>query len=163
MPSDTMPSIRVQTADFDLSHELAAMRAREGATAIGAVASFIGLVRDVNEGSGVSSLTLEHYPTMTEKALADIVAQAHERWQILDCTIVHRVGKLMPTDQIVLVMVASAHRQHAFQACEFMMDFLKTAAPFWKKETTSEGERWVDARESDDAATQRWITGMAKR
>jgi molybdopterin synthase catalytic subunit len=100
---------------------------------------------------------------MTEKALADIVAQAHERWQILDCTIVHRVGKLMPTDQIVLVMVASAHRQHAFQACEFMMDFLKTAAPFWKKETTSEGERWVDARESDDAATQRWITGMAKR
>ncbi len=162
MLSVAMPSIRVQTEDFDLSHELAAMHMRadeyEGAGAIGAVVSFVGLVRDMNDGSGVSSLTLEHYPKMTEKALADIVMKAKARWQVLDCTIIHRVGELKPADQIVLVMVASAHRQHAFEACEFMMDFLKTAAPFWKKETTPKGERWVDARESDDAATRRWHT-----
>jgi molybdopterin synthase catalytic subunit len=157
-----MATIRVQTDDFDLSGELALMRARKGAAGIGAVASFIGLVRDVNDGSGVSSLTLEHYPAMTEKALADIVGQAESRWELLDCTLIHRVGPLKPTDQIVLVMVASAHRGHAFAACEFIMDFLKTSAPFWKKEGTPAGERWVDARESDDAATQRWNTTAVK-
>jgi molybdopterin synthase catalytic subunit len=157
-----MATIRVQTDDFDLSSELARMRAREGAAGIGAVASFVGLVRDVNDGSGVSSLTLEHYPAMTEKALAGIVTQAESRWEVLDCTVIHRVGPLKPTDQIVLVMVASAHRGHAFAACEFIMDFLKTSAPFWKKEGTPAGERWVDARESDDAATQRWNTTAMK-
>lgn len=151
-----MTTIRVQTEDFDVSDELLHMRSREGAAAIGAVASFVGLVRDINSGSMVSALTLEHYPGMTEKLLLDIAEQAQSRWQILDCTVIHRVGQLRPTDQIVLVMVASAHRGHAFQACEFIMDYLKTAAPFWKKETTPAGAHWVDARESDDAAARRW-------
>lgn len=150
MPAD----IRVQTADFDLSTELANIR--RGNPRIGAVASFVGVVRDLNDGSQVSSMTLEHYPGMTEKALADIAAEAAMRWDVLGCTIVHRVGALQPLDQIVLVVVASGHRGDAFAACEFIMDFLKARAPFWKKEVTAEGERWVEARDSDDAAAERW-------
>ena len=148
-----MPTIRVQTKDFNIADELAVMRQNP---AIGAVASFIGLVRDINDGLGVSTLTLEHYPAMTNKALASIVAQAEARWRIINCTVIHRVGELKPCDQVVLVIVASAHRADAFEACQFIMDYLKTKAPFWKKEQTPAGERWVEARESDDAASLKW-------
>ena len=140
--------------DFDIGAEVAALRA--GNAGIGAIASFIGLVRDLNDGQGVSALTLEHYPGMTEASLQDICAQATRRWNILDCLVIHRYGRLEPLDQIVLVAVASAHRQHAFDACAFIMDYLKTQAPFWKKEVTPQGERWVEARASDDAAAARW-------
>jgi len=146
--------VRIQTDDFDLSTEIAALRA--GRAGVGAVVSFVGTVRDINQGTGVSSLTLEHYPGMTDKSLEDIVAQAKARWQLDQVLVIHRVGPLQPLDQIVLVAVTSAHRGEAFQACEFMMDWLKTRAPFWKKEATPQGERWVDARESDDAAAARW-------
>jgi molybdopterin synthase catalytic subunit len=146
-------NIRVQTEDFDVSSELARMR---GNRAIGAIAAFVGLVRDVNDDAEVGELTLEHYPGMTEKALEDIVAQAHGRWRLIDVVVIHRVGTMRPTDQIVFVAVASAHRGEAFAACEFIMDYLKTQAPFWKKEQTPSGSRWVDARASDDAAAQRW-------
>ncbi len=149
-----MSAIRVQTVDFDLNIEVAAIRA--GNPRIGAIASFIGLVRDLNDGSGVSTLSLEHYPGMTEKALEKIVADARARWDVIDCTVIHRVGELQPTDQIVLVIVASSHRGEAFEACEFIMDYLKTEAPFWKKEVTPEGARWVDSRESDSNAALRW-------
>ena len=149
-----MTTIRVQNEDFDLGAELNAMRA--GNAKIGAVASFVGLVRDVNDGTGISTLTLEHYPAMTQKALARIVDEARARWDLIDATLIHRVGELRPTDQIVLVMVAGSHRGDAFQACEFIMDFLKTQAPFWKKEATLQGERWVEARGSDDLASSRW-------
>jgi molybdopterin synthase catalytic subunit len=146
--------IAVQQAEFDLSAEVAALyRANPR---VGAVASFLGLVRDVNDGQGVSAMTLEHYPGMTERALADIVEQARGRWAVIDACVIHRVGPLRPTDPIVLVAVASAHRGDAFAACEFIMDFLKTRAPFWKKERTPQGEHWVDARESDEAAAARW-------
>jgi molybdopterin synthase catalytic subunit len=148
-----MSTIRVQTGDFDIASELAIIRTN---ASVGAVASFIGLVRDVNDGSGVSTLTLEHYPLMTEKALSGIVREAESRWRILGSTVIHRVGELKPTDQIVLVLVASAHRGEAFAACEFIMDYLKTKAPFWKKEQTPNGSRWVEARDSDDAAVGRW-------
>ena len=154
----TMPTIRVQTEDFDVGAEMAALRA--GNSKIGAAAAFVGLVRDVNDGAGVSTLTLEHYPAMTQKALVEIVDQAKTRWEVIDATVIHRVGQLMPTDQIVLVLVASGHRGDAFQACEYIMDFLKTSAPFWKKESTVDGDRWVVARESDDAAASRWQTGQ---
>ncbi len=147
-------SVRVQTGDFDVSAEMAALR--KGNAKIGAIASFVGLVRDLNEGDAVSTMTLEHYPGMTEKALEEIVAQAQSRWDIYDALVVHRVGTLLPLDQIVLVIVTGAHRGEAFAACEFLMDFLKTQAPFWKKEETPNGGRWVDARESDDAAAARW-------
>lgn len=147
-------SVRVQTADFDISAEMAALR--KGNAKIGAIASFVGLVRDLNDGDAVSTMTLEHYPGMTEKALEEIVTQAQSRWDIYDALVVHRVGKLLPLDQIVLVVVTSAHRGEAFAACEFLMDYLKTQAPFWKKEETPKGARWVDARESDDAAAARW-------
>ena len=147
--------VRVQTEDFDIGAEIVALR--KGNAKIGAIASFIGLVRDINEGDDVSVMTLEHYPGMTEKALEDIVAQAKSRWDIYDATVVHRVGRLLPLDRIVLVVVSSAHRGDAFAACEFLMDYLKTQAPFWKKEDTAKGTRWVDARESDDAAAARWI------
>lgn len=147
-------SVRVQTADFDLGAEVAALRT--GQPAVGAVASFIGTVRDVSEGSAVSAMELEHYPGMTEKALERIEAAARERWPLLGVTIIHRVGLLQPLDQIVLVAVASAHRGEAFAACEFIMDYLKSEAPFWKKEDTPQGARWVDARVSDDAALRRW-------
>ena len=149
-----MSSVRVQTEDFDVSAEMLTLRKRN--PKIGAVASFIGVVRDLNDGDSVSTLTLEHYPGMTEKSLEAIVQQAKERWDIYDALIVHRVGTMRPLDQIVLVIVTSAHRGESFQACEFLMDYLKTRAPFWKKEVTPEGERWVDARSSDDVAAQRW-------
>jgi molybdopterin synthase catalytic subunit len=146
--------IRVQTQDFDIGAEIAALRA--GNPRIGAIASFIGTVRDVNEGTGVATMTLEHYPGMTERALEDICAQARNRWDVYDTLVVHRVGELKPLDQIVLVVVTSAHRGEAFAACEFIMDYLKTQAPFWKKETTPQGARWVQARASDDDAAARW-------
>jgi len=146
--------VRVQEADFDLSTEINAFRADR--PEIGAVAAFVGLVRDVNVGSAVSGLTLEHYPAMTQKALQGIVAEARQRWAIIDALVIHRVGRLQPMDQIVLVAVASAHRGEAFQACEFIMDFLKTQAPFWKQEQTPEGARWVEAKASDDSAAKRW-------
>ena len=147
--------IRVQTEAFELGAEVNAMS--RGRTDIGAIASFVGLARDMNEGSGVSAMTLEHYPGMTEKALAALVEEANARWTLLDVTVVHRVGRLLPGDPIVLVVVASRHRGEAFAACEYIMDALKTRAPFWKKEETPEGERWVEARASDDAAAARWV------
>ena len=146
--------IRIQEADFDLSTEITNLR--KGDLQVGAVVSFLGTVRDLNEGSEVHSMTLEHYPGMTEKALEAIVSQAKARWDIRDTLIIHRVGPLKPEDQIVLVAVTSAHRAEAFAASEFMMDYLKTAAPFWKKEETTDGGRWVDARVADDAAMARW-------
>jgi molybdopterin synthase catalytic subunit len=146
--------IRVQTDDFDAGVELS--RLRQSDPGVGAIASFIGTVRDHNDGSGVAELFLEHYPGMTEQALADIAAQARARWRLIETLIVHRVGALRPTDQIVLVAVSSAHRGDAFRACEFIIDYLKTQAPFWKKERTPQGERWVAARESDDEAAARW-------
>ena len=146
--------VRIQEADFDVGSELAALR--RGNPQIGALASFVGLVRDTNDGAGVCEMTLEHYPGMTEQALAEIVAEARRRWAIIDALVIHRVGRLMPSDQIVLVAVAGAHRGEAFAACEFIMDYLKTRAPFWKREVTSEGARWVDAREADDQAADRW-------
>ena len=124
---------------------------------IGAVVSFIGQVRDVNGGDAINTLTLEHYPGMTEKALMAIENEAKARWNVIDSLIIHRIGTLQPQDQIVLVAVSSAHRGDAFKACEFMMDFLKTSAPFWKKETTNQGEHWVEAKLSDEAAQNRWL------
>ncbi len=147
-------AVRVQEADFDLSIEINAFRA--GRPEIGAIAAFVGLVRDVNAGSAIEGLTLEHYPAMTQKALEDIVAKARQRWEIIDALVIHRVGRLQPQDQIVLAAVASAHRGEAFQACEFIMDCLKTQAPFWKQEQTPEGARWVEAKASDDVAATRW-------
>ena len=146
--------VRIQGADFDSGAEIANLRRNN--PAIGAIASFIGLVRDVNAGDRVSELTLEHYPGMTEKALDNIVAEAKSRWDVIDVLVIHRVGVLRPTDQIVLVIVTGAHRGEAFAACEFLMDYLKTQAPFWKKERTPDGSRWVEARSSDDAAAERW-------
>ena len=146
--------VRVQTGDFDIGAEIGAMR--RGNPKIGAVASFIGVVRDLNEGDHVAEMTLEHYPGMTEKALEKIVAEARSRWDFYDALVVHRVGILKPGDQIVLVVVTGAHRGEAFEACEFLMDYLKTRAPFWKKERTPDGARWVEARDSDDAAADRW-------
>ncbi len=147
-------TVRIQTADFDVSAEIAALR--RGNPKIGAVASFVGIVRDVSEGDAVAGMTLEHYPGMTEHAIEEIVTQARGRWRVLDALVVHRIGRLKPQDQIVLVVVAGEHRGHAFAACEFIMDYLKTRAPFWKKETTATGERWVEARASDDIAAERW-------
>ena len=149
-------TVRVQEADFDTGAELAALRA--GDARVGALASFLGLVRDLNDGESVSEMTLEHYPGMTEKALEAIVAEAKGRWELYDVLVIHRVGPLKPCDQIVLVAVTSAHRGDAFAACEFIMDYLKNRAPFWKKEATAEGGRWVDARETDDSAAARWQT-----
>ena len=145
--------VRVQEEAFDVGRELAALTA--GRVDVGAVASFVGLVRDRNDGQGISAMTLEHYPGMTQSALEDIVEQAKSRWDLLDVLVVHRYGRLVPGDSIVLVLVSSAHRGEAFSACEFVMDFLKTNAPFWKKEVTPDGARWVEARESDAAAVQR--------
>jgi len=146
--------VRVQTQDFDAGVEIA--RIRTGDRGVGAVAAFIGTVRDVNDDAAITELTLEHYPGMTEAALQEIVDAAKARFDIRDALVVHRVGTLAPGDQIVLVVVTSAHRGTAFDACEFVMDFLKTRAPFWKKERLPEGERWVDARASDDEAASRW-------
>jgi molybdopterin synthase catalytic subunit len=147
-------TVRIQAEDFDVGAEIARLR---GANArVGAVASFVGVVRDVNEGDAVVQMTLEHYPGMTEKAIEEIIGQARSRWNILDALVIHRVGTLKPTDQIVLVVVTSAHRGDAFAACEFIMDYLKTRAPFWKKEQTGGGARWVEARATDDIAAERW-------
>ena len=151
---DGRDHVRVQTGDFDAGQEIARLRA--GRADIGAIASFIGTVRDVNDAAAVTGLTLEHYPGMTEQALTDIVGEARRRFAILDALVVHRVGALRPGDQIVLVVITSAHRGTAFDACEYVMDMLKTRAPFWKKERTPQGDRWVEARASDDAAAGRW-------
>lgn len=148
-------SISVQTEDFDLGAELLTLR--RGKPGIGAIVSFVGTVRDMNEGSSVAEMELEHYPGMTEKSLHDIVGQAQGRWNLMGVRVIHRVGPLKPQDQIVLVIVASPHRGEAFAACEFIMDYLKTEAPFWKKEQTPEGARWVDARASDDEALAKWV------
>ena len=149
-----MPRVRIQTEDFDTGRELEAMT--RGRRDVGALASFTGLVREANDGSAVTGMTLEHYPGMTEKALEDICVQAHSRWDLIDTLVIHRVGPLKPGDRIVLVGVTSAHRGEAFAACEFIMDFLKTRAPFWKREDTPEGARWVEARASDDTAAAKW-------
>lgn len=146
--------IKVQTDDFDVAQVLADLRSNK--PQVGAIVSFVGLVRDINDGADVSKLTLEHYPEMTEKALRLIVDEAKKRWDVMDAVVIHRVGTLLPTDQIVLVAISSAHRQAAFSACEFIMDYLKTEAPFWKKETNNQGARWVEARASDDEAKARW-------
>jgi molybdopterin synthase catalytic subunit len=132
--------VRVQTEDFDVGAEIARLRESNSK----------------NDGDAVATLTLEHYPGMTERSLEDIVAQAKQRWDIYDALVVHRVGTLRPLDQIVLVVVTSAHRGESFKACEFLMDYLKTRAPFWKKEVTPQGSRWVEARASDDTAADRW-------
>jgi molybdopterin synthase catalytic subunit len=158
-------TVRVQIEDFDLGYELLSMRLaghanheNAQAASIGALVSFVGQVRDMHAGDNLQTLTLEHYPEMTEKALQAIELEAKTRWNVIDTLIIHRVGTLKPQEQIVLVAVTSAHRGEAFKACEFMMDYLKTSAPFWKKETTSQGERWVEAKLSDDLAKVRWST-----
>lgn len=146
--------VRVQREDFDAGAEIARLRGAD--PRVGAVASFIGVARDVNDGRTVAAMTLEHYPGMTERALESICGQARRRWDLIDVLVVHRVGELKPTDQIVLVVATSAHRGDAFAACRFVMDYLKTEAPFWKREVTPQGSRWVEARASDDAARARW-------
>jgi molybdopterin synthase catalytic subunit len=146
--------VSIQTEDFDLSAEVARLRA--GQKGVGAVCTFVGTVRDRNDGQSVSTMELEHYPGMTEKAIEEMIDEAHRRFDIFSARVIHRVGLLQPLDQIVLVAVTSAHRGESFQACEFLMDYLKTQAPFWKKEQTPEGARWVDARVSDDAALAKW-------
>ncbi len=146
--------ISVQREDFDAGAEITALR--RGNPRIGAVASFIGLVRDANEGEAVRTLSLEHYPGMTEKSIAAIIEEARSRWNILDALVIHRIGELRPLDQIVLVAVAGGHRGEAFAACEFIMDYLKTRAPFWKKEHTPAGARWVESRGTDEDAAARW-------
>jgi molybdopterin synthase catalytic subunit len=148
------PRVVVQTADFDLSAEVAALRAGDGG--VGAVCAFVGTVRDRSDGASVSAMELEHYPGMTEKAIEAMIDEAFRRFYIRAARVIHRVGPLAVEDQIVMVAVSSAHRSESFRACEFLMDYLKTQAPFWKKERTPEGERWVDARVTDDAALTRW-------
>jgi molybdopterin synthase catalytic subunit len=147
-------TVKIQTADFDVSAEIASLR-RDNPK-VGAVASFVGVVRDINDGGTVAEMTLEHYPGMTEKAIEEIIGQAKGRWDIVDALVIHRVGTLRPADQIVLVVVTSGHRGEAFAACEFIMDYLKTRAPFWKREQTGKGARWVEARQTDDIAAERW-------
>ncbi|MCM0044274.1 MAG: molybdopterin synthase catalytic subunit MoaE [Burkholderiaceae bacterium] len=147
-------TVRVQTDDFDLSTEVANLRRLT--PKVGAVVTFVGTVRDLNEGEQVAEMELEHYPGMTEQALEEIVAEAKSRWELVDALVIHRVGPLRPLEQIVLVAVTSAHRGEAFDACEFIIDYLKTRAPFWKKEQTPSGARWVDARVTDDEAMQKW-------
>jgi molybdopterin synthase catalytic subunit len=149
-----VPLVRVQTEDFDTGRELDSLT--RGRTDVGALASFTGLVRDANDGAAVRGMTLEHYPGMTERALEEICRQAHSRWNLIDTLVIHRVGPLEPGARIVLVGVTSAHRGDAFAACEFIMDYLKTRAPFWKREDTAEGPRWVEARASDDTAAAKW-------
>ena len=146
--------VTIQTADFDVAAEVAALRGND--PGVGAVCSFIGTVRDRNDGSSVSAMELEHYPGMTEKAIEAMIDEALHRFDIRAARVIHRVGPLRLQDQIVLVVVTSSHRGESFRACEFLMDYLKTQAPFWKKERTPEGERWVDARLADDAALARW-------
>ncbi|MBB5610314.1 MULTISPECIES: molybdenum cofactor biosynthesis protein MoaE [unclassified Janthinobacterium] len=154
MTSRSTFSVRIQQADFDLSQEIATLRA--GNPKVGAVVSFVGTVRDMNDGLDVATMELEHYPGMTEKAIEAILAQAGARWPVAGALVIHRVGPLKPQEQIVLVAVSAAHRGEAFAACEFIIDYLKTEAPFWKKEDTPAGARWVDARVSDEAALSKW-------
>jgi len=149
-----VPRVRVQAEDFDTGRELESLT--RGRVDVGALASFVGLVRDANDGHAIAGMTLEHYPGMTEKALEEICREAHARWDLVDTLVIHRVGPLKPGDRIVLVGVSSAHRGEAFAACEFIMDYLKTRAPFWKREDTPQGPRWVEARASDDTAAERW-------
>jgi molybdopterin synthase catalytic subunit len=149
-----MTRVSIQEADFDVGAELAALQGER--TDVGAVASFVGCVRGHTRADDVSALTLEHYPGMTERAIEAMIVEAQARFEVLGARVIHRVGRLLPGERIVLVAVASSHRRDAFQACEFLMDYLKTHAPFWKKETTPDGERWVDARVADDAALERW-------
>jgi molybdopterin synthase catalytic subunit len=149
-----MNEVRIQEEDFDLSHEMAQLRA--GNAKVGAIVNFVGTVRDLNEGASVAEMELEHYPGMTEQSIQAIIDQAKVRWPIYGALVIHRVGSLKPMDQIVLVAVTSPHRGEAFSACEFIIDYLKTEAPFWKKEQTPEGARWVDARASDDDALRKW-------
>ncbi len=155
-----VPRVLIQTGDFDLSAEVAALRADDGG--VGAVCAFVGTVRDRNAAQAggavehVSAMELEHYPGMTERAIEAMIDEAHGRFDLRGARVIHRVGLLQPLDQIVLVVVSSAHRGEAFKGCEFLMDYLKTQAPFWKKETTPEGARWVDARVADDEALARW-------
>jgi molybdopterin synthase catalytic subunit len=146
--------VSIQAQDFDLSQEIAALR--ESDKRVGAVCSFVGTVRDRNDGSSVSELELEHYPGMTEKSIEAMIDEAMKRFNIYAARVIHRIGPLKPLDQIVLVAVTSAHRGESFQACEFLMDYLKSHAPFWKKEQTPEGARWVDARVSDEVALAKW-------
>jgi molybdopterin synthase catalytic subunit len=148
------PRVFIQTADFDLAKEVAALRADD--KRVGAVCSFVGTVRDRNDGDAVASMELEHYPGMTEKSIEAMIDEAHRLFDILGARVIHRVGLLQPLDQIMMVAVVCAHRGQSFQACEFLMDYLKTQAPFWKKEQTPAGARWVDARVDDDAALARW-------
>jgi molybdopterin synthase catalytic subunit len=150
----SLNEVRIQAEDFDLSTEVAHLRA--GHPKVGGVVTFVGTVRDLNEGASVSAMELEHYPGMTEQSISDIIDQARQRWPIMGALVIHRVGPLKPLDQIVLVAVTAAHRGEAFAACEFIIDYLKTEAPFWKKEQTPEGARWVDACVSDDAALNKW-------
>ena len=147
-------AVRVQQELFNMGHEIQILRGND--PRVGALVSFVGLVRELNDDHAVNQMILEHYPGMTEKALATLESEARQRWSILDALIIHRVGVLLPADPIVLVAVTSAHRGDAFEACQFLMDALKTQAPFWKKESTPAGDRWVDARESDDNALARW-------
>ncbi|MFM2274488.1 MAG: hypothetical protein RL211_360 [Pseudomonadota bacterium] len=144
----------IQTADFNLATEIEILRANN--KEVGAVCSFVGTVRDRNDGQSVSTMELEHYPGMTEKSIEAMIDQAHLRFDILGARVIHRVGLLQPLDQVVMVAVTSSHRGQSFQACEFLMDYLKTQAPFWKKEQTPAGARWVDARVTDDAALAKW-------
>ncbi len=146
--------IRLQTDDFDISAEVGRMT--EGRADVGAAVTFTGLVRDMAGGASISSMTLEHYPAMAQKELEAIEAEARRRWDLIDCLIIHRHGELQPGDKIVLVVTLSAHREDAFLAAQFLMDWLKTKAPFWKKEATNDGAKWVAARDSDDAAADRW-------
>lgn len=146
--------VKIQTEDFNLATEVAALHAMD--KRVGAVCSFIGTVRDRNDGKSVSTMELEHYPGMTESSIEAMIDDAHKRFDIFAARVIHRVGLLQPLDQIVMVAVTSAHRGESFKACEFLMDYLKTQAPFWKKEVTPEGARWVDARVSDDAALAKW-------
>ncbi len=150
----TPPRVVIQTADFNLSREIDVLRAHD--KRVGAVCSFVGTVRDRNDGLSVSTMELEHYPGMTEKSIESMVDEAHKRFDIFGARVIHRVGLLQPLDKVVMVAVTSAHRGESFQACEFLMDYLKTQAPFWKKEVTPQGARWVDARVSDDAALAKW-------
>ena len=147
-------SVSIRHEDFDLGAEVAALR--EGMPAVGAVCAFVGTVRDRNEGASVATMELEHYPGMTEKAIEAMIDEAHRRFDFYGACVIHRIGLLQPADQIVFVAVTSAHRGESFKACEFLMDYLKTQAPFWKKEQTPQGAQWVDARVSDDAALARW-------
>jgi molybdopterin synthase catalytic subunit len=149
------PRVLIQTADFDLSHEVATLRAGDGS--VGAVCVFVGTVRERNDGGDIRTMELEHYPGMTEQSIEAMIDAAHQRFDIRAARVIHRIGLLQPQDQIVMVAVTSAHRGQSFEACEFLMDYLKTRAPFWKKETAADGQqRWVDARDADETALQRW-------